>query len=94
MQFLQLVTEDPLNYDNWFDYLKLLMNENANVEELRDTFERAIANIPPYMVKFVKKKTILFVSTLLLISGKALLASLCLALDLLCCVRGAPHKRL
>lgn len=47
---IKLVTEDPLNYDNWFDYLKLLMNEEADVEELRDTFERAIANVPPYMV--------------------------------------------
>ncbi|CAD5231696.1 unnamed protein product [Bursaphelenchus xylophilus] len=50
-QYEQLVKENPLNYDNWFDYLKLLMNENLEREVVEDTFERAIANIPPYQEK-------------------------------------------
>jgi len=50
-QYEQLIAENPLNYDNWFDYLKLLMNEDVDREEVEDCFERAIANIPPYMEK-------------------------------------------
>lgn len=37
---------NPLNYDAWFDYIRLL-EADANTEQVRDTYERAIANIPP-----------------------------------------------
>lgn len=37
---------NPLNYDAWFDYLRLL-EEDQNIEVVRDTYERAISNIPP-----------------------------------------------
>lgn len=42
---------NPLNYDAWFDYIRLL-EADANTEQVRDTYERAIANIPPSKVKF------------------------------------------
>lgn len=41
---------NPLNYDAWFDYIRLL-EADANTEQVRDTYERAIANIPPSKVK-------------------------------------------
>ncbi|XP_055540940.1 protein crooked neck [Wyeomyia smithii] len=45
-QYEQEVAENPTNYDAWFDYLRLVENE-ANVELIRETYERAIANVPP-----------------------------------------------
>lgn len=49
--YLQEVKANPLNYDAWFDYIRLL-EADANTEQVRDTYERAIANIPPSKVKF------------------------------------------
>ena len=43
---LQEVKVNPLNYDAWFDYLRLL-EEDQNIDVIRDTFERAISNVPP-----------------------------------------------
>ncbi|XP_065095414.1 protein crooked neck [Ochlerotatus camptorhynchus] len=45
-QYEQEVAENPTNYDAWFDYLRLVENE-ANQELIRETYERAIANVPP-----------------------------------------------
>lgn len=45
-QYEQEVTENPMNYDAWFDYLRLVENE-GDLEIIRETYERAIANIPP-----------------------------------------------
>ncbi|KAL3874234.1 hypothetical protein ACJMK2_037277 [Sinanodonta woodiana] len=45
-QYDEEVKANPLNYDAWFDYLKLL-EADGNVEQIRDTYERAIANMPP-----------------------------------------------
>lgn len=42
----QEVIENPTNYDAWFDYIRLVENEGV-VDDIRDTYERAIANIPP-----------------------------------------------
>ena len=38
-----------MNYDAWFDYLRLL-EADGNMEQIRETYERAIANIPPSKV--------------------------------------------
>lgn len=38
-----------MNYDAWFDYLRLLESDE-NLEQVRETYERAIANIPPIQV--------------------------------------------
>lgn len=45
-QYEQEIAETPTNYDAWFDYLRLIENE-GNVELTRETYERAIANVPP-----------------------------------------------
>jgi len=50
-QYEQQVKENPFNYDAWFDYIRLLISESMDREEVEDCFERAIANVPPYMEK-------------------------------------------
>ncbi|OAD56338.1 Protein crooked neck [Eufriesea mexicana] len=45
-QYEQEVKENPSNYDAWFDYLRLVESE-GNVEVIRETYERAIVNVPP-----------------------------------------------
>lgn len=45
-QYEQEIAENPTNYDAWFDYLRLIEGE-GDVEVTRDTYERAIANVPP-----------------------------------------------
>ncbi|CAL7943728.1 unnamed protein product [Xylocopa violacea] len=45
-QYEQEVKENPSNYDAWFDYLRLVESE-GNVDIIRETYERAIANVPP-----------------------------------------------
>lgn len=44
-QYEQEILQKPTNYDAWFDLLKLIENE-GDLEVIRDTYERAIANIP------------------------------------------------
>ncbi|PAV68709.1 hypothetical protein WR25_15135 isoform I [Diploscapter pachys] len=50
-QYEAMVTDNGFNYDAWFDYLRLLENEQCAREEVEDTYERAIANIPPHLEK-------------------------------------------
>lgn len=45
-QYEQEVLENPTNYDAWFDLLRLVENE-GNLEVIRETYERAISNVPP-----------------------------------------------
>lgn len=49
-QYEQEVKENPSNYDAWFDYLRLVESE-GNVDVIRETYERAIANVPPTKVR-------------------------------------------
>lgn len=49
-QYQQEVAENPSNYDAWFDLLRLVESE-AKIESIRETYERAIANVPPSKVK-------------------------------------------
>ena len=47
-QYEEKLAENSLDYDTWFDYIKLLENsEEVDVEAIRDVYERAIANVPP-----------------------------------------------
>ena len=39
------VTDTPTNYDAWFDYVRL-MEEEGDIDKIRDTYERAISNVP------------------------------------------------
>ncbi|XP_077286447.1 pre-mRNA splicing factor crn [Arctopsyche grandis] len=45
-QYEQEVKENPTNYDAWFDYLRLVEND-GNLDDIRETYERAISNVPP-----------------------------------------------
>lgn len=45
-QYEQEVANNPTNYDAWFDFLRLVENE-GNTDTIRETYERAIANVPP-----------------------------------------------
>jgi hypothetical protein len=46
LQYEELVAQQPLNYDNWFDYIK--MEEAVSSEEVvRSVYERAVAQLPP-----------------------------------------------
>ncbi|CAO2825101.1 unnamed protein product [Amaranthus hypochondriacus] len=45
-QYEEEVRKNPLNYDNWFDYIRL--EESVGVQNrVREVYERAIANFPP-----------------------------------------------
>ena len=46
LQYEEEVTENPNNFDAWFDLIRLVISE-GNVDVIRDTFENAISNIPP-----------------------------------------------
>ena len=45
------LAHNSYDYDTWFDYVNLLMNEQVPREDVEDVYERAIANIPPYEEK-------------------------------------------
>lgn len=45
-QYEQEVANNPQNYDAWFDYLRLIEGE-GDVDHIRETYERAISNVPP-----------------------------------------------
>ncbi|XP_075225351.1 pre-mRNA splicing factor crn [Lycorma delicatula] len=45
-QYEEEVKSNPNNYDAWFDLLRLVEDE-GNLEVIRETYERAIANVPP-----------------------------------------------
>jgi crooked neck len=45
VQYEETVAENPLNYDTWFDYLKLEESLSAP-DVVRGVYERAVANIP------------------------------------------------
>jgi len=45
-QYEEEVKDNPMNYDAWFDYVRLVESE-GNTETIRETYERAISNIPP-----------------------------------------------
>lgn len=47
--FIKDLKENPLDYDTWFDYIRLLENEE-DAEQIRDAYEKAIAQIPPIEV--------------------------------------------
>jgi crooked neck len=45
-QYEEEVRRSPLNYDGWFDYIRL--EESAgDIDRTREVYERAIANVPP-----------------------------------------------
>ncbi|XP_016452009.1 uncharacterized protein LOC107776611 [Nicotiana tabacum] len=49
-QYEDEVRKNPMNYDAWFDYIRL-EESVGNKERIREVYERAIANVPPSEVK-------------------------------------------
>ncbi|XP_046859384.1 crooked neck-like protein 1 [Xenia sp. Carnegie-2017] len=49
-QYEEEIKANPNNYDAWFDYIRLMENESTS-DIVRETYERAIANIPPTQEK-------------------------------------------
>ncbi|KAF9689261.1 hypothetical protein SADUNF_Sadunf01G0073500 [Salix dunnii] len=49
-QYEDEVRKNPLNYDAWFDYIRL-EESVGNKERTREVYERAIANVPPAQEK-------------------------------------------
>lgn len=45
-EYVKKTTEDPLDYDSWFEYAKL-EEEHGDHSAVRDVYEKAVANIPP-----------------------------------------------
>ena len=45
-QYEEEIKANPLNYDAWFDYIRLMEAEGSQ-EMIREVYERAIANVPP-----------------------------------------------
>lgn len=45
LYYEELIAKNPHDYDAWFDYLKL-SEEEFEIEETRDIYERAVANVP------------------------------------------------
>ncbi|KAF9613030.1 hypothetical protein IFM89_005464, partial [Coptis chinensis] len=45
-QYEEEVRKSPLNYDTWFDYIRL-EESGGKKDRIREVYERAIANIPP-----------------------------------------------
>ncbi|KAK9474448.1 uncharacterized protein V1510DRAFT_447383 [Dipodascopsis tothii] len=46
-QYEDAVRDEPANYDAWFSYAALAEDSSTDVDEIRDVYERAIANVPP-----------------------------------------------
>ena len=49
-QYEEEVKANPMNYDAWFDYIRLVEAESMQ-EDVREVYERAIANVPPSQEK-------------------------------------------
>ncbi|KAJ4720246.1 Crooked neck-like protein 1 [Melia azedarach] len=52
------VRKNPMNYNTWFDYIRLEENIGNNKERVRELYERAIANVPPteekkYWIRYI-----------------------------------------
>ncbi|KAI5748946.1 hypothetical protein M8J76_003514 [Diaphorina citri] len=60
-QYEEEVNSNPNNYDAWFDYLRLLEDE-GNADLIRETYERAIANIPPTKKQFWRRYIYLWIN--------------------------------
>merc|ERR1719341_752855 len=49
-KFEEEVKENPMNFDAWFDFVRLTESE-GNMDTIRETYERAVANVPPSQEK-------------------------------------------
>ncbi|KAK9383180.1 uncharacterized protein V2V93DRAFT_364467 [Kockiozyma suomiensis] len=47
VKYEEQVHESPRDYDIWFAYLNMAEESSKDTEEIRDLYERSIANVPP-----------------------------------------------
>ncbi len=45
LQYEEAIEENPMNYESWFNYIRL-MEDEGSLEMTREVYERAIANVP------------------------------------------------
>lgn len=57
LKYEEDLKENILDYDTWFDYIRLLEGE-GDVEVIRDAYEKAIAQIPPITEKYYWRRYI------------------------------------
>ena len=55
MMLFQQLKQNSMDYDTWFDYLRLLESE-GDIDMIRETYEKAIAQIPPIQVCLIFKQ--------------------------------------
>jgi len=61
-QYEEEIKKDPLNYDVWFDYIRLEESKGKK-SSVREVYERAISNVPPVAEKrFWKRYIFLYIS--------------------------------
>ena len=51
-QYEEALKNNELDYDTWFDYVRM-METNGDVDLIRETYERAIASVPPVKVSVI-----------------------------------------
>lgn len=51
VKYEEQIKEDPNDYDIWFSYITLVEEASSDPNEIRDIYERAIANIPESLEK-------------------------------------------
>jgi crooked neck len=56
-EYNKSITDDPLDYDAWFEFAKL-EEDHGNPAAVRDVYERAVSNIPPAQEKQFWKRYI------------------------------------
>lgn len=52
LKYEEDLKENMLDYDTWFDYIRLLESEE-DIELIRDAYEKAIAQVPPITVSLL-----------------------------------------
>lgn len=57
VEYKKDLKENMLDYDTWFDYIRLLESEE-DIEQIRDAYEKAIAQIPPISEKYYWRRYI------------------------------------
>lgn len=57
LKYEEDLKENILDYDTWFDYIRLLESEE-DVEAIRDAYEKAIAQVPPITEKYYWRRYI------------------------------------
>ena len=50
-QYLSQLRLNPRDYDSWFEYAKLMQDNAASADQIREIYEQAVSNVPPTQQK-------------------------------------------